>query len=248
MTIAAWITLLGLALLLLSLLRAVRYDVMRLYRRELPTRGEVIRTALCYIAGLLMLLATPMVAHSADVSIPDASVRYRMQLERAAGEQWGINAPVARVAAQLHQESSWNPAARSPYAQGLAQFTPRTAAWIPQICPSIGAPDPWDPTWSIHAAICYDGWLLDRAPGTTACDRWAMTLSAYNGGESARDRERAAAYEARDDPQRWFGQVERHRSRSVAAWSENRTYVRRILLLLEPAYIEAGWPGSRACP
>lgn len=203
-------------------------------------------------AGLLLaaggLLLMYSVAHAADVQIPAASVRYRVQLERVAGAQFGINAPVARIAAQLHQESGWRPAAKSAYAQGLAQFTPATAAWLPQVCPQVGPPDPWDALWSIRAAVCYDAWLLDRAPGAHACDRWAMTLSAYNGGETARDREIRMMYQARDAPVVWFGQVERQRSRSAAAWSENRGYVRRILLLLEPAYLAAGWPGSRACP
>lgn len=251
MTAWIWLALVGIVSMLAGTWRLLRFDMMDRYGLGSPTRAQVRRAITMYAVGTMVLIACTVVVpptHAADVRIPDASVRYRMQLERAAGEQWGIAAPVARIAAQLHQESAWNPAARSRYAEGLAQFTPRTAAWMPTICPSIGAPDPWDPTWSIHAAICYDGWLLDRAPGASACDRWAMTLSAYNGGESARDRERAAAYEARDDPQRWFGQVERHRSRSVVAWQENRTYVRRILLVLEPAYLAAGWPGSEVCP
>jgi soluble lytic murein transglycosylase-like protein len=195
---------------------------------------------------LLSIAITPP-AHASDVSIPTDSVRYRVQLERVAGAQFGIDAPVARIAAQLHQESGWRPKAHSAYAQGLAQFTPTTAAWLPQVCPSVGAADPWDASWSIRAAVCYDAWLYDRTHGTTTCDRWAMTLSAYNGGETARDREIHMAYEARDDPARWFGQVERQRSRGAAAWSENRSYVRRILLILEPAYFAAGWPGTVAC-
>ncbi|MGN6229169.1 MAG: transglycosylase SLT domain-containing protein [Dyella sp.] len=187
-------------------------------------------------------------AHATEVKIPADSVRYRLQVERAAGEQFGLSAPAARLAAQLHQESGWRTDARSAYAQGLAQFAPATAAWLPQVCPSVGKPDPWDAGWSIRAAACYDAWLYHRAQGATDCDRWAMTLSAYNGGEAARDRESRLAYEARDDPARWFGQVEQQRSRGVAAWQENRTYVRRILLTLEPAYLAAGWPGQEVCP
>ncbi|URX63269.1 transglycosylase SLT domain-containing protein [Luteibacter anthropi] len=209
--------------------------------------------------GLWVLLVLPVLclgpgvsavfaADTPTVRIPADSVRYRLQLERAAGERFGIDAPVATLAGQLHQESGWNPLARSPYAQGLAQFTPPTAAWIPQICPGLDHPDPWDASWSIRAVACYDQWLFKRAPGATACDRWAMTLSAYNGGEAARDRERRMAHEARDDPVRWFGQVDRYRSRGSGAWQENRTYVRRILLTLEPAYLAAGWPGKVTCP
>lgn len=219
-------------------------------------RGDMITLLLEFSAFVVLLVcalvllgcALCMPVHAAAVTIPADSVRYRVQLERVAGAQFGMDAPVARIAAQLHQESGWRPSARSPYAQGLAQFTPATAAWLPQICPEVGTPDPWDAGWSIRAVVCYDAWLHGRAPGATACDRWAMTLSAYNGGESARDRETRMAYEARDHPVIWFGQVERQRSRSAAAWRENRNYVSRILLTLEPAYLDAGWPGSAVCP
>lgn len=201
------------------------------------------------IGACLILACRPVVAATAaTVRIPEASVRYRLQLERAAGEQWGLQAPVARLAAQLHQESAWNPRARSPYAQGLAQFTPATARWLPSVCPAVGAPDPWSPTWSMRAVACFDAWLYRRAPGATPCDRWAMTLSAYNGGEGARDREIRLAYHARDEPPVWFDQVARFKSRSDAAWRENREYVRHILLVLEPVYLAADWPGTRVCP
>lgn len=207
----------------------------------------------CFVGVIMLLMGLALLgladeARGSDVKIPADSVPYRLQVERAAGEQFGLGAPAARLAAQLHQESGWRADARSPYAQGLAQFAPATAAWLPQVCPSVGRPDPWDAGWSIRAAACYDAWLYHRAQGATPCDRWAMTLSAYNGGEAARDRESRLAYEARDDPARWFGQVELQRSRGVAAWQENRTYVRRILLTLEPAYLAAGWPGQEVCP
>lgn len=210
-------------------------------------RRSIVRPMLLLALVCLVGVLAAGRAEGQSVVIPADSVLYRMQVERAAGEQWGLDAPVARLAAQLHQESGWRPTARSAYAQGLAQITPPTAAWLPAICPQLGHPDPWDPAWSIRAQACYDAWLHRRAMGATPCDRWAMTLSAYNGGEAARDRESRMAHEARADPLRWFGAVERYRSRGLAAWQENRAYVRRILLVLEPAYLAAGWPGTRAC-
>ncbi|MGB3749436.1 MAG: transglycosylase SLT domain-containing protein [Rhodanobacter sp.] len=248
MTVATWMMLAGIALVLLSVLRLVRYDLSQAYRGAVPTTMHVTCTVAMYVIGLAVLLGSAGAAQAVTaVHIPDASVRYRLQLERAAGAQWGLDAPVARVAAQIHQESAWNPSAASAYAQGLSQFTPATAAWLPTVCPSVGAADPWDAGWSIRAAICYDAWLLDRAPGATPCDRWAMTLSAYNGGEGARDRERRLATAAHTNAAVWFGAVDAQRSRSAANWRENRHYVRRILLVLEPAYIAAGWPGSAVC-
>lgn len=204
------------------------------------------RALLALLGGACLVLASRTSFAADTVRIPAESVRYRLQLERAAGAQWGLDAPVARIAAQLQQESGWDPRAESIYAQGLAQFTPKTAAWLPSVCPQVGAPDPWDVQWSVRAVVCYDAWLHARARGATACDRWAMTLSAYNGGELARDREVALAQRAHEPPV-WFGLTERVRSRSEAAWRENRGYVRRILLVLEPAYLAADWPGTRVC-
>src|SRR5690606_5585235 len=97
--------------------------------------------------------------------IPTVSAQYRIRLEREAGATFGIDAPVARFAAQIHQESHWRADASSIYAQGLAQFTPATAMWLPDVCPAVGPPDVWDPGWSIRALICYDNYLHARLDG-----------------------------------------------------------------------------------
>ena len=80
------------------------------------------------------------------------------------------------------------------------------------------------------------------------CDRWAFVLSAYNGGLTwlRRDQQRASANGA--DRARWFGHTELYTSRANWARDENRRYVRRILLTLEPLYIGAGWYGVPVCP
>lgn len=182
------------------------------------------------------------------VSIPEASVRYRWQVYAASAGQFGVQASPARLAAQLHQESRWRPDARSAYAIGLAQFTPATADWLHNVCPEVGEFDPWDASQSIRAAACYDRWLYDQvSTAATECDRWAFTLSAYNGGLGwvRRDQKRASANGA--DAARWFGHVEHHTSRATWARDENRGYVRRILLAIEPAYIAAGWYGQPVC-
>jgi len=59
---------------------------------------------------------------------------------------WGLEAPVALFAAQVHQESGWREDARSPVgALGLAQFMPGTAAWIAQLYPAdLGDAAPLD--------------------------------------------------------------------------------------------------------
>jgi soluble lytic murein transglycosylase-like protein len=189
--------------------------------------------------------ATPGVQR---VAIPEASARYRAALHREAAQQFGLNAPVARLAAQIHQESGWRPDARSPFAEGLTQFTPATAEWIAGLFPRTLAPaDTWDPAWSIRAMVTYNAWLLARVRGATDCDRWAKALAAYNGGLGWIARDERLAVSRGADAARWFGHVEHHTARAAWAAKENRGYPRRILLVLEPAYIRAGWPGSAAC-
>jgi soluble lytic murein transglycosylase-like protein len=196
-------------------------------------------------AAWLVTASAP--AASSRIVIPEQSARYRIKLEREAAAQFGLDAPVARIAAQIHQESGWDPAAESPYAQGLSQFTPETSKWLPNVCPDVGKPDAWDADWSLRAITCYDAYLYAHVSGASECDRWAFTLSAYNGGLGwlGRDRTRASANGA--DPARWFGHVESFSARAPAARAENRAYVRRILLELEGAYIAAGWPGEVVC-
>ncbi|MCE3001070.1 MAG: transglycosylase SLT domain-containing protein [Xanthomonadaceae bacterium] len=218
----------------------------------------VVRWVLAGVLGLILLAVAGMIQTASAAgaggaarapSIPERSFLYRFKLEREAQAVFGIDAPVARLAAQIHQESRWRPDAESPVgAAGLTQFMPATAAWLPTICPTVGPPDPLDPDWAIRAMICYDAWLHSRVQGAASeCDRWAFTLSAYNGGESWVRRDRARTQRGGADPSRWFGNVEYNSPRSIAAWKENREYVRRILLVLEPLYIRAGWAGKAVC-
>lgn len=201
-----------------------------------------------FALAIALLGASATIADAAKVRIPETSARYRLQLEREVASRFGINAPVAYVAAQIHAESAWRPDARSPYAEGLTQFTPATAAWLPTVCPDIGPPDTWDPGWSLRAIACYDHYLFKRTKAATLCDRYALTLSKYNGGEKYLRLERDAAAAAGADRDRWFGHVEQQRARKVSAWKENRGYVARILRVLEPVYLAAGWPGVVTCP
>ncbi len=195
--------------------------------------------------GTLANAATPSMP---AVRIPQASVGYRLQIERASAEHFGLDASPARLAAQIHQESGWRPGAQSAYALGLAQFTPDTAKWLPSVCPSLFGFDPWDASQSIRAAACYDRWLYERVQGATPCDRWAFTLSAYNSGLGWVQRDKRRALASGADPARWFEHVDAHSARAGWALKENRGYITRILLRLEPAYIEAGWDGVAVCP
>ncbi|EDO2134344.1 lytic transglycosylase domain-containing protein [Salmonella enterica] len=175
---------------------------------------------------------------------PPAALKYRSDVIRSARVDWGLNAPVADFAAQLHQESGWNPAARSPVgAQGLAQFMPSTADWIAGLMPHLASREPYNPGWAIRALVSYDRWLWSRVAVPDGCERMAMTLSAYNGGLGWVSRDRRLARTRGLDDARWFGAVETvNAGRSAANWRENRRYPRRILRELAPRYLS--WGGS----
>lgn len=233
---------------------------MSLTLRTLKFPRWLLAAVMAFYVGVIALVLVascaphpaPAAERAARVRIPEVSVAYRMRIEREAVRNFGLEAPAARLAAQVHQESAWRPDAASPYAQGLAQFTPATARWLPQVCPAVGAPDAWDPDWSLRAQACYMAWLHRRVPrfpgaGLAPCSRWAFALRAYNGGEGWVARERRLASAAGADPNDWLA-VQPFRARAPWAHRENTDYPRRILLRLEPAYLAAGWTGTAVCP
>lgn len=199
---------------------------------------------ICAVANLLLWVA---VANAQE--IPRAAHQYRSTLIRCARAEWGLNAPVATFAAQVHQESLWRTDARSQAgAQGLAQFMPATSAWLPEVAPHTGEPAPYNPGWALRAMVAYDLWLWQRITAVTECHRMAMTLSAYNGGLGWLNRDKRLAEASGLDPARWWDHVETVNA-GRAAWAirENRGYPRRILLTLSPVYEAAGW-GRGVCP
>lgn len=192
----------------------------------------------------IFLVALLLVACLADAApIPRDAHRYQRDLVREARFVWGMAAPIAVFAAQIHQESGWRPNARSAYAAGLAQFTPATADWIGAAYGAeLAGQGVLDPQWAMRALVRYDRHLYERAAASSACDAWAMTLAGYNGGAGWIAKEKARATAAGADARRWFDHVERHCLRATWACAENRAYPRRILLALQPMY--AAWgPG-----
>lgn len=198
--------------------------------------------ALIFLAFAAVFAGVSTMVHAAEP--PTAALKYRSDVIRSARVDWGLNAPVADFAAQLHQESGWNPAARSPVgAQGLAQFMPSTSDWIAGVFPALSSREPYNPGWAIRALVSYDRWLWQRVVVPDGCERMAMTLSAYNGGLGWVNRDRRLARTRGLDDARWFGAVETvNAGRSAANWRENRHYPQRILHTLAPRYLS--WGGS----
>jgi soluble lytic murein transglycosylase-like protein len=199
---------------------------------------------------LLVLMQVGCIAEPAGAAdaVPRAAAQYRRALTAEAHRVWGLDAPVALFAGQVHQESGWNPAAQSVYAGGIAQFTPATAEWIGVVDARLAEPAPFNPRWALRALVVYDLWLYQRITGTaTECDRWAMTLSSYNGGLGWLNRDRRLASAQGADPALWWSHTELHSNRAAWAIRENRDYPRRILLRWAPLYEASGWPRGAIC-
>ncbi len=103
-------------------------------------------------------------------------------------EQWGRLCPDLSpplLAAQLYQESGFDPRARSGVgAEGLAQFMPATWATYGTDGNNDGRKDPWDPLDAIASAATFDCALatyVGKVPG----DRQSNMLAAYNAGPGA---------------------------------------------------------------
>jgi hypothetical protein len=198
------------------------------------------------ITLLVCLFLTQCAGVGKTAEIPRAAEQHKATLIRTARAVWGMDAPVAVFAAQVHTESRWNANAKSHVgAQGLAQFMPATAAWLPTYAPETGTPAPYNPGWALRALVTYDLYLwrqIGARGAATDRDRMAMALSAYNGGLGWINRDKRLAAGKGLDPQRWFNHVETvNAGRSAANWRENRQYPRLILLDRQQAYAAAGW-------
>lgn len=119
---------------------------------------------------------------SGSVGLAKGSVPAKYQ---ALVEKWGNLCPAinpALLAAQLYQESGWNPRAESPAAaQGIAQFIPGTWATHGIDGNGDGKRDVWNPEDAIPSAASYDCELasyVKKVPGDPADNM----LAAYNAG------------------------------------------------------------------
>ena len=157
---------------------------------------------------------------------------------------WGLKAPVSSFAAQIHQESRWNPTARSPVgAAGLTQFMPATAQWIGTYDRELAVVDVYNPRWAMRALAVYDKFLYDKVSGKNPCERMAFALSAYNGGLGWVNKRKARS----PAPDVCFGVTcEINPGIAPANQRENANYPKLILKQFEPLYVRSGW-GAGVC-
>lgn len=195
------------------------------------------RTAV--LAWLLLAAVLLLVAGLAQAAEPPrAALQYRATLTRVAHAEWGLNAPIAAFAAQVHQESGWNPQAVSRVgALGMAQFMPATARWWCDLH-GLGAEacQPTNPTWALRALVGYDRWLYARVRGPSEHDRLWAALRSYNGGLGHWLAEaKAAGSDRREAVDQACGQARR----AAVHCAENLGYPRRILGRLQ--FLYSGW-------
>ena len=193
---------------------------------------------------LAVILALGGFFTSAHAQVPASAQQYKRTLMRVAHGEWGLGAPIAVFAAQIHQESGWRHVAVSHVgAQGLAQFMPGTAQWW---CDRTGTAaadcQPTNPTWAMRSLVGYDKWLYDRAPAHyTPRDRMWVALRAYNGGLGHWQREAASiglAQPTRAQVDAACGKARR----AAVHCPENLGYPHRILVGIQPRYLQWG-PG-----
>lgn len=163
-------------------------------------------------------------------SIPIQAERFRGDLIRSARFVMGMDAPVALLAGQVHQESGWNPTARSAYASGLAQFTPATAKDMARQHPrDLGKAEPTDPRWALLALCHYDKALYDASSfARTEGDRWRFTFWGYNGGWGWVLKDRAKAKALGLDPNSASDVAGVNNGRAPEFFRENRGYDKAI--------------------
>ena len=138
-------------------------------------RGVVVGLPLA-TAGLIVG-AGLVWARQGPPTVPEA---YRQLVVTAAKSCPGLDSRV--LAAQLEQESGWNPRAVSGRgAQGIAQFLPKTWQAYAVDGNGDGVKDVWNPQDAIPSAAAFDCQLLSEV-GHVAGDRVRLMLAAYNAG------------------------------------------------------------------
>ncbi|MPS96246.1 transglycosylase SLT domain-containing protein [Comamonas sp.] len=196
------------------------------------------------LVGVAVLSAALGYCRSAQAQVPAAAQPHRALLVRTANSIWGLGAPVAVFAAQVHQESAWKPEAVSRVgARGLGQFMPATASWWCELNKLAPADcQPHNTTWALRALVGYDKYLYDRTPTHYgAYDRMWVALRGYNGGLGHWQREAAVFGAAQPTRQQVDAACGKAR-RAAVHCRENLGYPQRILVELQPRYLSWG-PG-----
>jgi soluble lytic murein transglycosylase-like protein len=170
--------------------------------------------------------------------IPREALAYRGDLTREAQFVFGINAYVPALAAQIEQESGWRANVTAfDNGRGLGQLMDGTSKWLVTEYPELGAPEPYDPIWSIRALLRLNAHNLALVRGANDCEKWGATLKSYNSGVGYVLRAQGKSAH----PETWFGYSEYiNAGQSEANFEASRMYPRLILYTRQPKYLTWG--------
>ncbi|MFO0753590.1 MAG: hypothetical protein U0411_09740 [Thermodesulfovibrionales bacterium] len=190
-------------------------------------------------APLMLLMILFLTATRAAAAVPSRAHLYFPVLREEHRRVWP-EGDIRIIAEQISHESGWRREAvrrekSGVVSYGALQVLDKTLLALkkqhPEALQKVGRPsDMLQARWGIRAGILYDRHLWSLVSfAADSRERYAMMLSAYNGGYGwlLRDRKLAAAMGA--DPDRWFGNVERFSRRSGRNFTINRRYAREIL-------------------
>jgi soluble lytic murein transglycosylase-like protein len=195
------------------------------------------------ILATVLLISMLLVGNAQAFVIPPLAYELRERIQRETWFVFGSKTYSSLISAQIHQESLWNPKAKSYVgAAGLAQFMPTTATWISRLYPKdLRGNNPYDIEWAIRAMVRYDKLLYDKYEWTVGEHRLAFMLSAYNGGAGNVEKDRTLATEKGRDPTLWFCNTEHWSNRKPEFIKENRNYAKYIISNLWKVYRAAGF-------
>ena len=179
-------------------------------------------TTLAIVGGLLMTLATPAWAGTADQTY-DAHFRKYSKRFFGVGFDWRL------FKAQAMAESRLDPMARSHRgARGVMQLMPNTFEDVATKNPDFGQIQ--DPEWNIAAGIWYARWLWDSWTGEVDQGHHRQfMLGSYNAGRLTVSRAQRVAAEQELDRRLWSS-IELV-APSVPRWAYRETlgYVGKVL-------------------
>lgn len=195
--------------------------------------------ALIYSLALALLIVAALAAggYSAKAAT-DPSLQYRATLMREAQAIYGINAPIPMLAGQIKQESNWRANVTAfDLGRGLSQTMDATGLWLSKMYPELGAPDPYNPRWSIRALVRYDNWLYKRVKGENDCERFGAALKSYNAGLGYTQHAQTKS----PTPEIWFTKTEYlNVKQSPHNFEYSRIYPRIILFNYQTKYLTWG--------
>ena len=181
----------------------------------------VIAAMLAVLGVLLAVMGAFLGSSASESTVSGVPAEYEADVIRA-GSICQVVTP-SIIAAQIDQESNWNPkAGSSAGAQGIAQFMPSTWASAGKDGDGDGKADIWDPhdaIWSQGNYMCGLASQVETAKksGKLTGDTLQLTLAAYNAGIYAVMR---------------YG--------SVPPYAETTKYVQRIVELSRTKYAASG--------